>query len=73
MEGLKVVIKVIKIKVNDKPDYIQSKVSCKNYTTLEGIVLLDFAIDLLEKEFKLSNDDIWELLKDYRSSLKEVK
>ena len=69
---LKVVIKMIKIKINDKNDYVSIKQKYNNYTALEGIILLDTAIDMLREDFELSNDEIWELLKDYRANMKEV-
>lgn len=64
---------MIKIKVNDKPDSIENSLKCRNYTALEGIVLLDTAIDILRNDFELSDDEIWELLKEYRNNLKEVE
>lgn len=63
---------MIKIKVKDKDEYLKYSVKSKDYSALEGIVLLDTAIDILENDFKLSDDEIWELLKDYRANLKEV-
>ena len=72
MEGLKVVIRVLKIKINDKPDYISVIKRYNDYSTLEGIVLLDIAIGMLKEDFKLSDDEIWKLLKDYRENIKEV-
>ena len=62
---------MIKIKVKDKNNYIENKVRCKNYNALEGIVLLDFAIDILRNDFELSDNNIWELLKEYRANLEE--
>lgn len=64
---------MIKVKINDKPDFIKNSLKCRNYTALEGIVLLDTAIGILRDDFELSNDDIWELLKEYRNNLKEVE
>lgn len=62
---------MIKIKVKDKEEYLKYSIKRKNYSALEGIVLLDTAIDILENDFELSDDEIWELLKDYRANLKE--
>ncbi len=64
---------MIKIKVKDKEEYLKYSVKSKNYSALEGIVLLDTAIDILKNDFELSDDEIWELLKDYRANLKEVE
>lgn len=63
---------MIKIKINDKPDYISVRQKYSDYSTLEGIVLLDIAIGILKEDFKLSDNEIWELLKDYRANMKEV-
>lgn len=63
---------MIKIKINDKPDYISVRQRYNDYSTLEGIVLLDIAIGILKEDFKLSDNEIWELLKDYRANMKEV-
>lgn len=71
MEDLRVVIKLIKIKIKDKENYLNYSVKSRNYSALEGIVLLDTAIDILRNDFKLSENEIWELLKDYRANLKE--
>ena len=62
---------MIKIKVKDKEECLKYSVKSKDYSALEGIVLLDTAINILENDFKLSDDEIWELLKDYRANLKE--
>lgn len=64
---------MIKIKINDKPEYISIKKTYKNYSTLEFIALLDSTIDSLEKDLGLSDNDIWELLKEYRKNIKEVE
>lgn len=63
---------MLKIKINDKPDCISVRQRYNDYSTLEGIVLLDIAIGILKEDFKLSDDDIWKLLKDYRENMKEV-
>lgn len=64
---------MIKIKINDKHEYISVKKSYKNYSTLEFIALLDLTIDSLKNNFELSDNDIWKLLKKYRKNIKEVK
>lgn len=64
---------MLKIKIKNKPDYISVRQRYNDYSTLEGIVLLDIAIGILKEDFKLSNDEIWELLKEYRKNMKEVK
>jgi len=63
---------MIKIKIKDKNDYVGIKQNYKDYTTLEGIILLDMAIDILRNDFELSDNEIWELLKDYRANMKKV-
>lgn len=63
---------MLKIKIKNKPDYISVRQRYNDYSTLEGIVLLDIAIGILKEDFKLSNDEIWELLKEYRKNMKEV-
>lgn len=63
---------MLKIKINDKPDYISVRQRCNDYSALEGIVLLDISIGILKEDFKLSDDEIWKLLKDYRENIKEV-
>ena len=63
---------MIKLKINDKPDYVSISKKCNNYSVLEGIILLDIAIDTLRTDFKLSDNDIWKLLKEYRKGIKKV-
>ena len=63
---------MLKIKINDKPDSISVRQRYNDYSALEGIVLLDIAIGILKEDFKLSDDEIWKLLKDYRENIKEV-
>lgn len=62
---------MIKIKVKDKENYVSITEKYKNYSSLEAIIMLDTAIDVLHDDFELSDDEIWELLKDYRANLKE--
>lgn len=62
---------MIKIKVKDKENYVSITEKYKNYSSLEAIIMLDKAIDVLHDDFELSDDEIWELLKDYRANLKE--
>lgn len=64
---------MIKIKIKENPDFIKNNLKYKNYSVLESIVLLDTAIDLLNNDFELSNNEIWELLKNYRINMKGVK
>lgn len=63
---------MIKIKLKEKNDYVNVKQKYKNYTSLEGIILLDISISILKNDFKLSDNEIWDLLKDYRLNMKEV-
>lgn len=62
---------MIKIKVKDKENYVSITEKYKNYSSLEAIIMLDKAIDVLHDDFELSDDEIWELLKYYRANLKE--
>lgn len=62
---------MIKIKIEDKDKYLKYRIKSKNYSNLEAIVLLDAAVDILGKDFNLSDIEIWELLKEYRSKFKE--
>lgn len=62
---------MIKIKVKDKPKYIDGKVKYKSCTALEATVLLDVALDLLKNEFEMSNEEIAEYLNYYRKEIKE--
>ena len=63
---------MIKIKINEKDEYINNSIRCRNYSVLETIVLLDLALDILREDFKIKNDDIASLLKEYRSTMKGV-
>ena len=63
---------MIKVKINDKSNYVVSNLKYKNYSTLESIILLDLSISILKDDFKLSDEEIWSLLKDYRANIKEV-
>lgn len=63
---------MIKVKINDKSNYVVSNLTYKNYSTLESIILLDLSISILKDDFKLSDEEIWSLLKDYRANIKEV-
>lgn len=63
---------MIKLKIKDKPDYVNISKKYNNYSVLEGIILLDIAIDTLRTDFKLSDNDIWKLLKEYRKGIKKV-
>ena len=62
---------MIKIKIKDKPDLLKSIIKCKNYSALECIFLLDTSYDMLKRDFNLSNEEIKDLLKEYRDNLKE--
>lgn len=64
---------MLKIKIKDKPDYIESKIKSKSYNALECIVLLDMAIDMLENDFEMSDKEIYEFLKEYRKNKEEVE
>ncbi len=63
---------MLKIKIKDKNDSVSIRQKYNDYTALEGIILLDIAIGILKEDFKLSDNEIWELLKDYRANMKEV-
>ncbi len=63
---------MLKIKIKDKDDSVSIRQKYNDYTALEGIILLDIAIDILRDDFELSDNEIWELLKDYRANIKEV-
>lgn len=64
---------MLKIKIKDKNDSVSIRQKYNDYTALEGIVLLDIAIDILRDDFELSDNEIWKLLKDYRENMKEVE
>lgn len=64
---------MIKIKIKEKPNCVNNNLKCRNYSVMEGIVLLDTAIEMLRTDFELSDDEIWEILKDYRKNWKEVE
>ena len=64
---------MIKIKIKEKPNCVNNNLKCRNYSVMEGVVLLDTAIEMLRTDFELSDDEIWELLKDYRNNWKEVE
>lgn len=64
---------MISIKINEKDEYIDNNVKCKNYSVLEGIALLDIALDILKNDFEIKTCDILSLLKEYRSDMKGVK
>lgn len=63
---------MLNIKIKDKDDSVSIRQKYNDYTALEGIILLDIAIGILKEDFKLSDNEIWELLKDYRANMKEV-
>lgn len=64
---------MIKIKIKEEPNYINNNLKCRNYSALEGVVLLDVAINILKEDFELSDADIWQLLEEYRTNYKEVE
>lgn len=64
---------MLKIKIKDKNDSVSIRQKYNDYSTLEGIVLLDIAIDILRDDFELSDNEIWKLLKEYRENMKEVE
>ena len=67
---------MISIKINEKDEYIDNNIKCKNYSVLEGIALLDIALDILKNDFEIKTCDILSLLKEYkeyRSDMKGVK
>lgn len=63
---------MIKIKINEKEKFVKKDLKYKNYTALEAIILLDTAVDILKDDLELSDEDICDLLKEYRHNLKEV-
>lgn len=63
---------MLKVTVKEKANYIENRVKGYNISLLEYVVLLDRAIELLKKDCGLSDDEIWEELKNYRNNLKEV-
>lgn len=64
---------MVKIKVKDKSDYIESIVKYKDTTVLELITLIDRSIDILRKEHEMTEVNVWETLENYRMNLKEVE
>ncbi|MEE3417780.1 MAG: hypothetical protein VZQ62_00405 [Methanosphaera sp.] len=64
---------MVKIKVKDKSDYIESIVKYKDTTILELITLIDRSIDILRKEHEMTEVNVWETLENYRMNLKEVE
>ena len=67
------VIKLIKIKIKDKPDYIETSLKRKNYCTMEGIALFDAALRILKDDLRLSSNEIIKLYKDYKTNCNEIK
>lgn len=64
---------MLKVKIKDKRNYLESSFKGSCSTLLEGIVLLDMAIDNLRNEFELNDEQIAKYLNKYRKNLKEVK
>ena len=64
---------MLKIKIKDKINYLESSIKGGCSTLLEGIVLLDMAIDNLRNEFELDDEQIAKYLNKYKKNLKEVK
>lgn len=62
---------MIKIRIKNKPDYVENKIKCKDYCELEVMVLLDTAMNILKKEFDLSDDAILKSLKEFKNNYKE--
>jgi len=62
---------MMKIKVKDSPEYLKSIIKGKDITILECIFLLDTAINMLRDDFGLSNEEIRDLLKEYKDNLEE--
>ena len=71
MEDLKAVIRLIKIVVENRHNHIENNLKLKDYSVLEGIIILDKAISILRDDFRLSNNEIWRLLKEYKIDYKE--
>lgn len=64
---------MLKVKIKDKRNYLESNIKGSRPTLLESIVLLDMAIDNLRNEFELNDEQIAKYLNKYRKNLKEVK
>lgn len=62
---------MIKIVVENRHNYIENNLKLKDYSVLEGIIILDTAINILRNDFKLSNNEIWRYLKEYKIDYKE--
>ena len=60
---------MVKIKVKDKSDYIESIVKYKDTTVLELITLIDRSIDILRKEHEMTEVNVWETLENYRMNI----
>lgn len=64
---------MLKVKIKDKRNYLESNIKVSRQTLLESIVLLDMAINNLRNEFELNDEQIAKYLNKYRKNLKEVK
>ena len=64
---------MLKVKIKDKRNYLESNIKVSRPTLLESIVLLDMAIDNLRNEFELDDEQIAKYLNKYKKNLKEVK
>ena len=64
---------MLKVKIKDKRNYLESNIKVSRPTLLESIVLLDMAINNLRNEFELDDEQIAKYLNKYKKNLKEVK
>ena len=59
---------MIKIKIENKSDYFDNYIKCKDFSKLEVLILLNTAIDILTKEFNLSHTEIWKELEEFKNN-----
>lgn len=63
---------MIKIKVEDKKEYILSSTKYKDTSVLELIEVLNKTLSILKEEHEMSEERALEILKAYRDNLEEV-
>lgn len=64
---------MLKIKVNNKKEYISTSIKGRHTNALENIILLDLCLDNLKDEYKFSDEQIGDYLIKYRKCLKKEK